>query len=77
MPAAPLFKTLYRILSWSSLAGLIIVIVLVLRKSPAPTVHFDPNAAASAEKKFQAADEAKAAGQPGQVALNRTELNSY
>jgi hypothetical protein len=77
MPVAPAFKTLYKILYWSSLVGLIIVIVLVLRTTPAPHVPFDPGAAARAEKKFQAADEAKAAGQPGQVALDRTELNSY
>ncbi len=77
MPAAPLFKTLYKILSWTSLAGLILTIVLVFWKSPAPNVAFDPSAAARAEKKFEAADEAKAAGQPGQVALDRTELNSY
>jgi hypothetical protein len=77
MPVAPAFKTLYKILSWSSLVGLIIVMVLVLRTSPAPSVPFDPRAAARAEKKFQAADEAKAAGQTGQVALDQTELNSY
>jgi hypothetical protein len=77
MPVAPAFKTLYKILSWSSLVGLIIVIVLVLRTSPAPSVPFDRGAAARAEKKFQAADDAKAAGQPGQVALDRSELNSY
>jgi hypothetical protein len=77
MPVAPAFKTLYKILYWSSLVGLIIVIVLVLRTAPAPSVPFDPGAAARAEKKFQAADQAKAAGQPGQVALDRTELNSY
>jgi hypothetical protein len=77
MAAAQLFKTLYRVLSWTSLVGLILVIVLVFWKSPAPSVTFDPNAAARAEKKFEAADQAKAAGQPAQVALDRTELNSY
>lgn len=77
MPAAPLFKIIYKVLSWTSLVGLILVIVLVFRKSPTPNVPFDPNAAARAEKKFEAADQARAAGQPGQVALDRTELNSY
>ncbi len=72
-----LLQKLYKILSWSSLAGLILTIVLVLHKSPAPNIPFDPNAAARAEQKFQAADAAKAAGQPGQVALDRSELNSY
>jgi hypothetical protein len=64
-------------LSWTSLVGLILVMVLVFWKSPTPSVPFDPNAAARAEKKFEAADQAKAAGQPAQVALDRTELNSY
>jgi hypothetical protein len=77
MPDFGPFKKAYRILSWVSLAGLIVVIVLVLRKSPAPDVPNDPGAAARAEKKFEAADQAKAAGQPAEVALDRTELNSY
>src|SRR5271170_5849457 len=77
MADAKLVGKLYKILSWSSLAALILTIVLVLHKSPAPNIPFDPNAAARAEQKFEAADRAKAAGQPGQVALDRTELNSY
>jgi hypothetical protein len=77
MAAPPLFKTIYKVLSWTSLVGLVLVVVLVFWKSPTPSVPFDRNAAASAEKKFEAADQAKAAGQPAQVALDRTELNSY
>jgi hypothetical protein len=68
---------IYKILSWSSLAALILTIVLVLHKSPAPNIPVDPGAAARAEQKFAAADEAKAAGQPGKVALDSSELNSY
>jgi hypothetical protein len=74
---AGLFKKLYNILTWSSLLGLIMVMILVFRKSPGPQIPADPTAAARAEKKFEAADQAKAAGQPGQVALDRSELNSY
>jgi hypothetical protein len=74
---AGLFKKIYRVLTWSSFAGLIIVMILVLRTSPAPVLPTDPAAAERAEKKFEAADQAKAAGQPSQVALDRTELNSY
>jgi hypothetical protein len=77
MADAKLAGTLYKILSWSSLAGLVLTIVLVLHKSPAPNIPYDPNAAGRAEQKFAAADQAKAAGQPGQVALDRSELNSY
>jgi hypothetical protein len=77
MADAKLAGTLYKILSWSSLAGLILTIVLVLHKSPAPNIPFDPGAAERAEQKFAAADQAKASGQPGSVALDRSELNSY
>jgi hypothetical protein len=77
MPLPEQFKKAYQVLSWLSLVGLIVVILLVLRKSPAPDVPNDPNAAARAEQKLQAADLARAAGRPAQVALDRTELNSY
>ena len=77
MADAKLVGTIYKILSWSSLAGLILTIVLVLHKSPAPNIPFDAGAAERAEQKFAAADQAKAAGQPGSVALDRSELNSY
>jgi hypothetical protein len=77
MPDLGPFKKAYRILTWVSLVGLVVVILLVLRKSPAPQVPNDPAAAARAEKKFEAADQAKAAGQPAEVELDRTELNSY
>jgi hypothetical protein len=77
MADAKLLGKIYKILSWSSLAALILTIVLVLHKSPAPNVAFDPGAAARAEQKFAAADSAKAAGQPGKVALDSSELNSY
>jgi hypothetical protein len=72
-----LLGKLYKILSWSSLAALILTIVLVLHKSPEPNIPFDPGAATRAEQKFAAADLAKASGQPGSVALDRSELNSY
>jgi hypothetical protein len=77
MADAALFKKLYRILTWVTFAGLILTIALVLKKSAAPDVPYDKNAAVRAAQKFQAADEAKASGQPAQVQLDRTELNSY
>jgi hypothetical protein len=72
-----LYKKLYQVVKWSSLAVLILTLVLILRKSPAPNIPYDSTAAARAEQKFQAADQAKAAGQPSQVQLDRSELNSY
>ncbi len=70
-------KTLFQILSACCLVALGFVLALILRKSPPPNVQNDPGAATRAEQKFAAADEAKAAGQPAQVQLDRTELNSY
>jgi hypothetical protein len=77
MLRATQFKLLYRILSWTSFAGLALTLILVLRKSPPPNVSYDPAAAASAAQKFAAAGQAQASGQPAQVQLDRTELNSY
>jgi hypothetical protein len=70
-------KTLYRILTWSSVVGLVVMLALIMRKSPPPNIPYDPNAAASAEKKFEAADQAQSVGKPSEVQLDRTELNSY
>ena len=85
MPARPpakpkpsAFKIAYRILNWSTLVALIIMIAMVLHKTPPPDVTRDPVAAARVEQKFAAADQAKAQGQVApQVQLDSTELNSY
>jgi hypothetical protein len=77
MADAAVFTKLYRTLTWLSFIGILLVLVLVLRKSPAPNVPYDPNAVARVQQKFADADQAKAAGQQPQVALDRTELNSY
>ena len=72
-----LFKTLYRILSWTSIVGLVVTLALVLRKAPAPNTSFDPAAIPRVQQKFADAEQAKASGQPAQVQLDPTELNSY
>jgi hypothetical protein len=70
-------KLVYGIAKWSTLAILALTLLLIVRKSPAPNVPYDPNAAPRVQQKFSAADQAKAAGEPAQVQLDRTELNSY
>lgn len=70
-------KTTYKILRWAVLACLVLIILFALHKSPPPVVTTDPTAATRAQQKFAAADEAKAEGQPAQVQLDSTELNSY
>jgi len=74
--ATPL-RTAYKVFRWGALILLGLIIGLALRKSPPPRVEYDPQASARVEQKFAAADQATSAGQPAQVQLDRTELNSY
>jgi hypothetical protein len=74
---SPGFKLAYNIFSWVTLAGAVVTIIMVLHKSPPPVVAADPTAAARVEQKFAAADQATSTGQPAQVELDSTELNSY
>ncbi len=69
MPDLAAARKILRISNWLSLAGLVVVIILVLHKSPAPTITYDPAAAKRVEQKFAAANQAKAAGQPAQVQM--------
>src|ERR1700733_4410439 len=77
MPSPSPSRTVYRVLRWGALVAVGLMIGLILRKSPPPNVVYDPQATARVEQKFAAADQANAAGQPAQVQLDRTEVNSY
>ncbi|HEY6467925.1 MAG TPA: hypothetical protein VIY69_18130 [Candidatus Acidoferrales bacterium] len=77
VPQESRLKTTYKILSCAALACVFLIILVVLHKSPPPVVTTNPTAAARAQQKFTAADEAKSEGQPAQVQLDSTELNSF
>ncbi|MGH9716034.1 MAG: hypothetical protein ACRD4R_04800 [Candidatus Acidiferrales bacterium] len=77
MPKATAFAVVRKLFSFVVLAALILTLVLILKKSPAPNVVTSPAAAAVAEQKLDAADQASASGQPAEVQLDSTELNSY
>lgn len=77
MPGATPFATIRKIVSWTILAVLVLTLVLILKKSPAPDVPTSPAAASTAEQKLDAASQAAASGQPAEVQLDSTELNSY
>jgi hypothetical protein len=70
-------KIVYRMVYWAALIAVGLCLGLALRKSPPPAVAYDPAAPARVEQKFAAADQAKASGQPAEVQLDSTELNSY
>jgi hypothetical protein len=77
MPAATPFAIVRKVISWVVLAVLVITLVLILKQSPPPQVTTSPAAAASAEKKLDDAAQAAQSGQPAEVQLDATELNSY
>jgi len=77
MAEMSVWKKINLIVTLVSIALLAYVVVLILHKAPPPDIVYDSQAAARAEQKFQAADQAKAAGRSSQVQLDPTELNSY
>ena len=72
-----LSTVIFRIVRWTTYAGAILTLVLVLRKTPPPPVETSPQAAARAEQKFEQAEHAVANRQPATLRLDETELNSY
>jgi hypothetical protein len=77
MAEMSVWKKINLVVTVVSVVLLAYVVVLVLHKAPPPDIAYDSRAAARAEEKFQAADQAKAAGRSSQVQLDPTELNSY
>jgi hypothetical protein len=63
-------KMIYRAVYWVALIAVGLALGLALRKSPPPSVAYDPAAPARVEQKFAAADQAKASGQPAEVQLS-------
>jgi hypothetical protein len=72
-----IFRRVYRVARWATLAVLVLVIILILRKSPPPQVAVDPEAPARVESKMSALEAATAAGQPYQLRLDEAEVNSF
>lgn len=71
------WKWIFRIIRWSTYAAAAITLILVLHKTPPPSVETSPQAAARAEQKFEDAERAVANGQSATVRVDETELNSY
>jgi hypothetical protein len=70
-------KLAFRIVRWTTYAGALLMLALVLHKAPAPAVETSPQAAARAEEKFQDVANSVKSGQPATLRLDETELNSY
>jgi hypothetical protein len=71
------WQTFFRIIRWSTYIGGAFTLGLMFHKSPAPVVETSPQAAASAERKFEQVEQAVSNGQPATMRMDQTELNSY
>lgn len=74
---ANLGKRIFRFIRWSTYAAALLTLLLVLHKTPPPPVEASPQAAARVEEKIRSLDESLAAGSPGTLSLDETELNSF
>lgn len=71
------WRTIYKVTSWMTLAVLIAAIVLVLHKSPPLAVKVDPEAASRLQGKLNSPSPPNGEGTPEPLHLDEAELNSY
>jgi hypothetical protein len=71
------WKWIFRVVRWTTYAWALVTLVLVFHKAPAPVIATSPAAAARAEAKLEDAAKAVNSGQPAEMRLDETELNSY
>lgn len=71
------WRLILRIVRWTTYAGALFTLILVLHKAPPPMVETNPQAAARAEQKIEQVQQAVTNGQPATMRMDQTELNSY
>ncbi len=71
------WRLIFRIVRWTTYAGALLTLILVLHKAPPPLVETSPQAAARVEQKFAQVQQAVDNGQPATMRMDQTELNSY
>jgi hypothetical protein len=71
------WRTIFRVIRWSTYISAAITLAMVLHKAPPPLVETNPQAAARVEQKFEQVQQAVSAGQPAEMRMDQTELNSY
>ena len=71
------WRLIFRIVRWTTYAGALVTLILLLHKAPPPVVETSPQAAARVEQKFAQVQQAVDNGQPATMRMDQTELNSY
>jgi len=76
-PKSVPWRTIFRVIRWATYISSAITLAMVLHKAPPPAVQTNPQAAARVEQKFEQVQQAVSAGQPAEMRMDQTELNSY
>jgi hypothetical protein len=76
-PGPGIFRRIYGVARWSTLAALVIAIFLILHQAPPPLVDNDPRATLRLQAKLSALDAGFAPGMQHQLRLDEAELNSF
>src|SRR5579862_7736892 len=76
-PKSVPWRTIFRVVRWATYISAAITLAMVLHKAPPPAVQTNPQAAARVEQKFEQVQQAVSAGQPAEMRMDQTELNSY
>jgi hypothetical protein len=71
------WRMIFRVIRWATYISAAITIAMVLHKTPPPVIQTSPQAAARVEQKFEQVQQAVSAGQPAEMRMDQTELNSY
>ena len=71
------WRMIFRVIRWATYISAAITIAMVLHKAPPPVIETSPQAAARVEQKFEQVQQAVSAGQPAEMRMDQTELNSY
>jgi hypothetical protein len=71
------WRTIFRVIRWTTYISAAITIAMALHKAPPPAVETNPQAATRVEQKFEQVQQALSAGQPATMRMDQTELNSY
>src|SRR3984957_4533732 len=71
------WRMIFRVIRWTTYISAAITLAMVLHKAPPPVIETSPQAAARVEQKFEQVQQAVSAGQPAEMRMDQTELNSY
>lgn len=76
-PSPSIFRRVYGVVRWSTLAIFVVAIFLILHPAPPPLVDNDPMASARLQEKLGALDAGFAPGMHHEMRLDEAELNSF